>query len=99
MSPILINAQTSGVTPPKAVKKSSQSDLESTVDDEAKVQKARDERKSTGRSIAIIIFLSLMCLALYHIFQKKTSVLAGVSLALRTTIWRIFCVEPFIPTS
>jgi hypothetical protein len=82
MSPILINAQTSGVKPPKPVKKSSQSDLESTVEEEPTVQKARDDRKATGRSIAIIIFVSLMCLALYHIFHKKTSVLAGVSLAL-----------------
>lgn len=43
------------------------------IDDEA-----REERKATGRSVAIVIFLSLMCLALYHVVQRKTTILAGV---------------------
>lgn len=40
---------------------------------------AREERKATGRSIAIGIFIALMFLALYHVIQKKTTILAGVS--------------------
>lgn len=39
----------------------------------------REQRRATGRSVAIVIFLSLMCLALYHVIQKKTTILAGVS--------------------
>lgn len=42
-------------------------------------EEAREERKATGRSVAIVIFLSLMCLALYHVIQRKTTILAGVS--------------------
>ena len=42
-------------------------------------EEAREERKATGRSVAIVIFLSLMCLALYHVVQRKTTILAGVS--------------------
>ncbi|XP_070500968.1 uncharacterized protein [Chironomus tepperi] len=49
---------------------------EEKVEEETEI--AREERKQTGRSIAIIIFLSLMCLALYHVIQRKTTILAGV---------------------
>lgn len=96
MSPILINS-TSNVTAnatafPKKLKKSP-SDVESTVSlsrDSIKneeTEEAREERKATGRSIAIVIFLSLMCLALYHVVQRKKTVLAGVS---SFTIWTSF---------
>ncbi|KAL7038871.1 hypothetical protein ACKWTF_009723 [Chironomus riparius] len=73
MSPILINS-TSNVIP----KTSHNNNIveEEKVEEETEI--AREERKATGRSIAIIIFLSLMCLALYHVIQKKTTILAGV---------------------
>lgn len=47
--------------------------------EEVNDEEAREERKATGRSVAIVIFLSLMCLALYHVIQRKTTILAGVS--------------------
>lgn len=47
---------------------------------EEEIERAREERKATGRTIAIVIFLSLMCLALYQVIQRKTTILAGVSL-------------------
>lgn len=46
-------------------------------------EESREERKATGRSVAIFIFISLMCLALYHVIQKKTTILAGVRLQKR----------------
>lgn len=67
-------------------KKVNQSDNESTLlesiqetpKDEDDTEVAREERKATGRSVAILIFLCLMCLALYHVVQRKTTILAGV---------------------
>lgn len=56
-----------------------QSALETPQEEDRNDEEAREERKATGRSVAIFIFLSLMCLALYHIVQKKTTILAGVS--------------------
>lgn len=87
MSPILINS-TSNVSVPNTVKvkKYSKSEVESVmsssedgVKTEAEIENAREERKATGRSVAIIIFLSLMSLALYHVIERKTTILAGVS--------------------
>ncbi|KAG5682265.1 hypothetical protein PVAND_011629 [Polypedilum vanderplanki] len=70
MSPIIINS-----TNPIIHKSNNLDDEEKGEED---TEKAREERKQTGRSIAIIIFLSLMCLALYHVIQRKTTILAGV---------------------
>lgn len=91
MSPILINTGTTNLTTTsptvgtKKVKKP-MSEVEPTLEQSQVISKsdeeteeAREERKATGRSIAIIIFLSLMCLALYHVVQRKKTVLAGVS--------------------
>lgn len=84
MSPILVNTGT--YVPPSPMvkqKKVGKSDVVSSFDppqDEKKNEvEAREERKATGRTIAIIIFLCLMCLALYHVIQRKTTILAGVS--------------------
>jgi hypothetical protein len=85
MSPIVINAQPTNFVPPNKVKDkklSSQSDLEPSREppgDEGDIEKAREERKANGRKISFVIFVSLMCLALYHIVQRKTTILAGVS--------------------
>lgn len=39
----------------------------------------QEERKATGRTIAIVIFLSVMCVALYQVVQRRKTALAGVS--------------------
>lgn len=90
MSPIIVNAGTSSlsshmVNTRKNPLSPEEPDLVShgeTTDEQksaADTEKAREERKATGRSIAIMIFISLMCLALYHVVQRKTTILAGVS--------------------
>lgn len=84
MSPILINSSTNNAPASSSFhqKKLSQNDLESTLEaanEDPHTEIAREERKATGRSVAIVIFLSLMCLALYHVIQRKTTILAGVS--------------------
>ncbi|CRK96620.1 CLUMA_CG009880, isoform A [Clunio marinus] len=85
MSPIIINSGTSNITPSSKAHRKDSPNKEKNhelSDEEQKLEegteKAREERKATGRSIAIIIFLSLMCLALYHVIKKKTTILAGV---------------------
>lgn len=63
-------------------------------------EEAREERRATGRSVAIVIFLSLMCLAIYHVFDRKTTILASVGSNLILTtenennfIIIIFCLD------
>lgn len=63
----------------KEIKTDSIDESTGEVEDE---EDAREERKATGRSVAIVIFLALMCLALYHVIQKRTTILAGVSCAM-----------------
>lgn len=86
MSSILINSTAKVVKMPKSIKKDevepnhqNPESPEGAEKNEEQTEEAREDRKATGRSIAIIIFLSLMCLALYHVVQRKTTVLAGVS--------------------
>lgn len=55
-------------------------------EDEDDEDSREEERRATGRSIAIVVFLSLMCLALYHVIEKKTTVLAGVSSTTATCV-------------
>lgn len=59
---------------PSEIKSTADSPPAEVKDDE----ESRDKRRATGRSVAIVIFLSFMCLALYHVIQRKTTVLAGV---------------------
>lgn len=62
---------------PNEIKSTADSPTAEVKDDE----ESRDKRRATGRSVAIVIFLSFMCLALYHVIQRKTTVLAGVGWA------------------
>lgn len=68
---------------PVSSKNAPQSDIELDMNQEGAkdnddTEIAREERKATGRSVAIVIFLCLMCLAIYHVIQRKTTILAGV---------------------
>lgn len=53
--------------------------IQECVKDDDNTETAREERKATGRTVAVVIFLCLMCLAIYHVIQRKTTILAGVS--------------------
>lgn len=84
MSPIIINSTTSNVKMPKAAKKvvpEIEASVESLQGDQKEgelTEKAREDRKATGRSVAILILICLVVLALYQTIKKKT-ILAGVS--------------------
>lgn len=83
MSPIIINSTVNNNLSKPKIKNKEVPEVEPTVEDEGKsdenIEKAREERRATGRTIVIIIFVVLMCTALYHVIQKKTTVLTGVS--------------------
>ncbi|XP_059617381.1 uncharacterized protein LOC132262214 [Phlebotomus argentipes] len=46
--------------------------------DENQIQRSREERRTTGRIVAVIVALSIIMLACYHAWIRKTAVLAGV---------------------
>lgn len=60
-------------------KESTADSVQSEDKTEESTEKAREKRRATGRTITIIIFVIVMCTAIYHIIQKKTTVLTGVS--------------------
>lgn len=81
MSPIIINSTVNNnLAKPKMNRKTPDLEVPSVDAVEENTEKAREERRATGRTIAIIIFVVLMCTAIYHVIQKKTTVLTGVSL-------------------
>lgn len=82
MSPILVNAGTSNLVNTGSITPCDHSEIKNEED----IEDAREERKATGRSIAIIVFISLMCLALYHVIERKKTILAGVS---NNLIWNV----------
>lgn len=81
MSPIIINSTVNNNLSKPKMNRKNVPDLEvpSVEAVEENTEKAREERRATGRTIAIIIFVVLMCTAIYHVIQKKTTVLTGVS--------------------
>ncbi|XP_055681768.1 uncharacterized protein LOC129789138 [Lutzomyia longipalpis] len=46
--------------------------------DDVQIQQSREERRTTGRIVAVIVALSIIMLACYHAWIRKTAVLAGV---------------------
>lgn len=40
--------------------------------------KLKEERRTTGRMVAIVAALFLLCIAIYHAWIRKTAILAGV---------------------
>lgn len=81
MSPIIINSTVNNnLSKPKMNRKNADLEVPSVEAVEENTEKAREERRATGRTIAIIIFVVLMCTAIYHVIQKKTTVLTGVRL-------------------
>ncbi|XP_055712559.1 uncharacterized protein LOC129807365 [Phlebotomus papatasi] len=53
-------------------------DQDRPIVDENQIQRSREERRTTGRIVAVIVALSIIMLACYHAWIRKTAVLAGV---------------------